>query len=385
MDKSSETALLAVEQNSNELTSLNLGVGYMDEKRVFKSSDSDDYNRLGTAVGTNTHLTSLKIHNLYNNITLNTANKQFYDGIRRNSSITELFIASINQDNVGVVHEVLMAFHGKNILTKLQINSTVYHRFMEDTLRVCTNLREIILHHCSITDYYLLPMVEAVRGHHFLEKFTLSGNYIEDAGCKALATLRNLTSLDIADNDIKNEGMIAIGNSLYENNHLRDLSINGRNEFDLRVVVDNFCSSLCNKLSINDIYTSNHTLESIKCHGLYGSRLATLLELNKSKRNKRHVAIKKILLYYTSEFDMEPLLSVKEDDSERDLKAMPHVISWFETAREAIIEDVPRAHNDLEIKKISAIYQFVTAMPMLFVPATHHDKGVDKKRKRNTD
>jgi len=103
------------------------------------------------------------------------------------------------------------------------------------------------------------------------------------------------------------------------------------------------------------------------------------------KTNKRHVAIEKILLYHPP-IDMEPLfdLSLEEDDSGQDLKALPHVISWFETAKEAIIEDVPRAHYDLEIRKISAIYQFVTAMPMLFVPASL-DNGIDKKRKRSSD
>ena len=52
---------------------------------------------------------------------------------------------------------------------------------------------------------------------------------------------------------------------------------------------------------------------------------------------------------------------------------------------DAIIGELPRAHN-LDIDKISAIYQFVTAMPMLFVSTTHtHGKGVDKKRKRSID
>ena len=37
----------------------------------------------------------------------------------------------------------------------------------------------------------------------------------------------------------------------------------------------------------------------------------------------------------------------------------------------------------IERRKLSAIYQFATAMPMLFVPATHHDKGNSKRRKRS--
>ena len=69
---------------------------------------------------------------------------------------------------------------------------------------------------------------------------------------------------------------------------------------------------------------------------------------------------------------MEPLfnLSLEEEDSGQDLKALPHVISWFETAKEAIIGDKKLSTYDLECKKLSAVYQFVTAMPMLFVPAT---------------
>ena len=92
---------------------------------------------------------------------------------------------------------------------------------------------------------------------------------------------------------------------------------------------------------------------------------------------------------------MEPLfdLSVEEDDSERDLKALPYMISWFETAAVAIesgeYEDeefqtfMMKVTNNLDGRKLSAIYQFATAMPMLFVPATHHDKGNIKKRKRS--
>ena len=196
--------------------------------------------------------------------------------------------------------------------------------------------------------------------------------------------------------------MISIANSLSDNNHLRDLNVSA-NQIDLRVVADNFCKALCNTSSINDIYLSNHTLESIKsatfnAHDLFLGSVAALLKLNKSTRtrNKRHVAIKKILLYHPP-IDMEPLFDLSledDDDSGQDLKALPHVISWFETAKEAIEMNSLRMRrhaqrkklstNDLECKKLSAIYQFVTAMPMLFVSATH-DKGVDRKRKRSFD
>ena len=220
--------------------------------------------------------------------------------------------------------------------------------------------------------------------------------------------------------------MIAFANSLSQNNCLRELNINDDytgSPFDLRVVEDDFCRALCNTSSINNIYSSNHTLETIPSYQNKGAKLVSLLKLNK-RRNKRHVAIKKILLYYPHDFDMEPLfdLSMEEDDdSERDLKALPHVVSWFETAKEATIAETTREHGDslsndgsvsdeesedehtsfsggsdeerededdsfssddsvpdedeshnynLQGRKLSAIYQFVTAMPMLFIPAS---------------
>ena len=42
------------------------------------------------------------------------------------------------------------------------------------------------------------------------------------------------------------------------------------------------------------------------------------------------------------------------------------------------------SHYHVEERKLSAVYQFVQAMPLLFVPASH-SKRVDKKRKRNGD
>jgi len=443
MDSLSKDTLLAVEQNSNKVTYLKVGAHHKLFNKesgcgLFRSEDSDDYNRLGTAVGTNTKLTQLWIDNISNNVTLNTTNKRFYNGIRRNSSITELFLNAITFDDKNIIDvalEVLKACQEKNIISKLLINtmplmnSTDESRFIE-SLRGFTNLREITFVHSRITNDQLLPMVEAIRGHGLLERVNLMNNNIGDTGCEALATLRNLTYLNIADNDITNEGMIAFANSISENSCLRKLNIEddySANPFNLRAVADSFCTSLCNTSNINNIYSSNHTVETIVTEEDIGAKLKSLLELNKSTRNKRHVAIKKILLYYTPDFDMEPLfdLSLEEEDSERNLKALPHVISWFETAvhiadlkgdslpndgsisdeesedehtsssddsvpdEESEDEDDSFSSNDsvppgeesidseevestdLERRKLFAIYQFAMAMPMLFVPASH--------------
>jgi len=355
------------------------------------------------------------IENVYNNITLDATNKRFYDGIRHNSSITDLFLSAITYDGndiFDVALEVMKACQEKNILTKLHINTMPLvnsgEQIMADILRGFTNLREIVYIHSELTDDQLLPMVEAIREHGLIEELCLFNNRIGNAGCEALATLRNITKVNLNDNNIGNEGMIAIVNSLSENKNLRDLIIHYGNQIDLRNVEDDFCRALCNTSSINDIYSSNHTLETIYVQSK-GAKLRSLLEMNKNT-NKRHVAIKKILLYHPP-IDMEPMfdLSLEEDDNERDLRALPRVISWFDsTATVAIAESAREdgddyssddslyeeyvqydifmkkklSANDLEGRKLSAIYQFVSAMPMLFIPASH-DNGVDNKRKRS--
>jgi len=412
MDSRSKDTLLAVEQNSDELTSLEIGAHHLSsDEGVFNTRDPGDYDKLGTAIGNNNHLKILHVSNLYNNVTLkNTLNKRFYDGIRHNASITELYLNCItinrsqNTIRYNCVHdiddgdcnnifdaalEILKGCQEKNILTKLHIHTMPLvgsgEQIMTDILRGFTNLRQLTFVYSELTDDQLLPMAEAIRGYTLIEKLDLAYNNIGDTGCEALATLRNVRSLCIAANrNMSNEGLISIVNSLSENKNLRELNFNRDN---LRALEDDFSRALCNTDSINDIYLSNHTLESVSKksvieffldNGSFPGRVASLLELNESTRNKRHVAIKKILIHCPHYYDMESLfdLSVEEeDDSGQDLKALPYVISWFETAEEAIIGDKKLCTNDLECQKLYAIYQFVTAMPMLFIPA--YDKGVE--------
>ena len=71
-----------------------------------------------------------------------------------------------------------------------------------------------------------------------------------------------------------------------------------------------------------------------------------------------------------------------EGEGERDLKALPFVIAWFERAGEAVADDEGGEENhNIGERKLSAIYQFAQAMPLLFVP-TSHIKGENNKRKR---
>ena len=64
------------------------------------------------------------------------------------------------------------------------------------------------------------------------------------------------------------------------------------------------------------------------------------------------------------------------------MKALPYVVAWFERAGEAVADADDGGSYNIDAKKLSAIYQFAKAMPLLFVPVPH-GKGGDNKRKRN--
>ena len=204
----------------------------------------------------------------------------------------------------------------------------------------------------------------------------------------ALATLledpsSNLSILRLAENQIVTEGMITLANSLVNNAKLKELCLSQNpfdgsvhNHIDYQSVNDVFCRLLCNKSSISNIYSSNHILQKLYC---IGSRheLDTYLRMNKCA-NKSRVAIKKILRYHPN-IDMTPLFEWDED-GEQSLKAFPYVIHCFDIARQGL--ELNQRGYKIEEKKLSAIYQFAKAMPLLFVPASHI-KFDGKKRKRD--
>ena len=72
------------------------------------------------------------------------------------------------------------------------------------------------------------------------------------------------------------------------------------------------------------------------------------------------------------------------EDCEQTLKALPYIINWF--GRAAVVaaaddeEGEPYRIND---RKLSAIFQFAKAMPMLLEGVVNVRVDEDKKRKRS--
>ena len=263
---------------------------------VFNSSDSRDYTKLGNYIGVNTNLQQLKVSLssrgrisssiCYNSPSLDysmTAFEGFYDGLKRNSSISELILhcGTTNLVEYGRGHEVLKILKTYQVnsshLTKLCIDRAHLERIsscnvITDTLRSCTNLRKVALRNCNLPDEQLLPMIEAIGGN--LEELHLNGQRIGDSSYEAIATTlledpnTNLRILNLSNNVVRenDNGAIAIINGLARNTKLEELSFAGNwghNNYFGESVVDAICRLVCDTSSVNNTYLSNHTLKSI--------------------------------------------------------------------------------------------------------------------------
>ena len=379
-----------IENNDTMLTMLKIGSYSLDS--WFPPSSSAEFARLGTAIATNDRLSLLAISNVSD---WHVVPREFFDGLRRNTSIHNLDLYCSGDDyNIGsgVLYEILMACQENNnqlwrLLIRYAHLENGGHQTLINTLRSCTQLKSLTLQFSNMTGQQLLPMVDAIRGNtsllRSLEKLDVLHNRIGNEGCQALATLltdpnTRLNILNLTNNGIGNEGVIAITNSLANNTMLKELNLDN-NTFDTTVAQIAFISILCSTSSMKDTHSSNHTLDNIYLgHVNPGQQFTWLLQMNKGI-NKSQVAIKKILFYHPN-IDMKPLF--KLDGGEEDnLKALPYVIGWFERSKEAAPNSETWRHT-IEQRKLSAIFDFALAMPLLFVPASHI-KGVDKKRKRN--
>jgi len=144
-----------------------------------------------------------------------------------------------------------------------------------------------------------------------------------------------------------------------------------------------FKNVICETSSIEATYSSNHTLRQLliddwEYQQEYDESVPrNLLHLlNMNRYNSPSDAARLKIIQYHPNIDMEPLFEWGSED-ERTLKALPFVVAWFDKAEETGDAD------DVGQRKLSSIYQFARAMPlMMFVP-TFHIKVGDKKRKRD--
>ena len=398
MDNQSRETLRMVEQN--ELITLIIqGAG----AGTFFSENNTDYSRLGSSIAENTNLEHLDVsmnglvsRSGDDNVcypTLEVSNDAFFNGLKCNSSISKVTLRCGGATLVGgVFHEILKAYQENNEhITYLEIRMPDIQnggeQVIAETMRRCTNIQELDINSIALGGFdinsmtrrqLLQPIAEAIRGHSSLEKLSLDNCQVGNQ-CEVLATLledpnSNLQSLNLRSNSINFEGANVIVNSLINNTKLRKLYLSVAPIYR-NGAAGLFSKLICNTSNINSLHSSNHSLEKVSFESYSNADLNCCVEMN-VYANKGHVATRKILHYHPN-IDISPLynLDVEEDD-EQNLKGLPYVVSWFERADEAV-ESYSGWKNEIERRKLSSIYQFAQAMPLLFVPTSQVAKRSD--------
>ena len=154
-----------------------------------------------------------------------------------------------------------------------------------------------------------------------------------------------LETVNLVINSSIDDGVLgAFANALMRNSKLKELFLVFDEEDITTRNWDALSNVLCKKLSIEETFNSNHTLEMIfdpyNNDGIdesqLPSNLRTLLQLNR-ENTKSEAARRKILnVHFSGNFNMQPFIDM-------DLKVLPDAISWM-------------ARNE---HGISLLYQFV--------------------------
>ena len=399
MDNYSQRILHRLAQNDETLKSLWISPVPNASRGAYFDlyNNATQFYKLGLAITTNTNLKDLKVHiDIFNSVNIIAHHQEFYNGLKHNSSIRRLEIHGGVERGMGYV--ILKSYEVNNKqLTSLRIsNANLQNEVpiaIANTVRRCAKLQKLELSSCHITNEQLLPIIESIRKHTLIRELNLCLNRIGNDCCESLATLledpnSNIGILQLQHNDIGNLGVIAIANSLTNNTKLRCLYFDG-NPITLSSLEDVFSKLLCNTSSIDNTYSSNHTLAELHFPD-FVQPCGSLLLFNEGT-NKKHVVMKKMLRYHPN-IDMKPLFGWGSKEDEDTLKALPYIIDWFNRAAVAVNDREKRRISDVKMavavprRKLSAIYQFAQAMPLLFAAATpfvaSHAKDESTKKSR---
>ena len=342
---------------------------------------------MGNAIGNNTHLKTLFFFESPSNVRFGRGNNTrwadaiinngvFFDSLRRNTSITYLGLGGFDFSE-GAGREIMNEYVTNN--TNLSSFYAIHCNLSNDgagvlgsTLSTCPNLKIISLGQCNIDDDILNELVAGeFTGISQLSHLGLSDNDFGVSGCNAIVTLLqnpcfNLTYIDLGNNGINNEGATTLANALKGNDKLKWLDLCGN------PITESGWLSFSIALS----HFSNHTLIELKTDTDLPNTLSSLLQLNEG-RDKEQVASQKVL----PQLDMEPFFEWNtEGEGERNLKALPYVVAWFDRAREYNQNnDNDGLANSIDARKLSAIYQFARALPLLFAPPAKRVAGEKRK------
>jgi len=181
-----------------------------------------------------------------------------------------------------------------------------------------------------------------------------------------------LERLDLDENNINDDTVIALTNTLSQNKTLKYLSLDDCADEDDNLSITErswgaVSTLLCNKTSIMDTYNSNHTLQDIGCDPT--DDLSSLLELNKNK-DKAEVTRQKILHTHFSTNETSKL----QEFLDMELQMMPAAIAW-------IVRPLPIGCEGTQVSELSLLYNLTRRLPDLFDSSAQKKPGEAKKKR----
>jgi len=240
------------------------------------------------------------------------------------------------------------------------------------------DLVELNLNSNAIDDEGIQLLVRAVSNMSSLKNLKLEGNHsVSFAGWQSLTGYLQspnnfaLEELHVDNNNLNDVLLVSFTSALVGNKNLRHFSLSETYDDDGEpngLITERGWEAastlLCNKKSIMDTYTSNHTLQNLSDDfpDELNDTLWSYLELNENN-DKEEVARQKILQTHFSTNEtskMQELLDME-------LKMMPTVIEWI--GRPAYI-----GWRGTNVSGLSLMYNLMRRLPDLF------DSGIQKKK-----
>ena len=216
-------------------------------------------------------------------------------------------------------------------------------------------LERLQLYRNNVNDEGIAALVNALTHNNTLKSLIIGNESISSNGWRALSTILaqpscSLIFLSCCSNNVNDEVLIDFANALYHNATLESFRFDGaraeRTGPQITTRGWNALShTLCNKSSIANTFSSNHTLQSIcggeECPG----EVDFYLRMNQYD-NKTEVARQKILMCH---FVHEEDGNIHVFDS-MDMNVLPHAIEWVGRGQDGS----------------SLMYELVRGIPSLF-------------------
>ena len=252
-------------------------------------------------------------------------------------------VLNLNKSNID--NEALAQMGSNTKLKRLElegmqnVDTTGWQKFFELLSNSGSKLEELSLSFNSVGNEGVPSMVDALSGISSLTKLKLANQYgkedITNSSWSTFSSLLGKSSLVTLSIDVgvDEEVKACLASELANGSTLQTLILGGYSVSKGLGVLENV---LCNKTSIDSLYTSNHTLQEVleksryaasgtkKIKGLPGD-INELMEMNKNA-NKADVARQKILRYHFFNGGDDINAQVLFD---MDMDVMPQVVAWI--------------------------------------------------------